>query len=110
VEPAHGESDVRVGLPHLANGPVPRAGHFLFGGPALGLRQLHTELGSPALENVPLESEPHAVAWLGGTEPPGRLISSGDFDPAGKRVDVGYQRECREIGCARSADLRFLSA
>src|SRR5262245_61763436 len=110
VKATYGEPDVRVCLPHVPNSLVAGSCYFCFRRPTLGLSEFDLSLGGPALEEVPLQKEPCAAARLGGTEPSRRLISSSDFDPPSKRVDIGHQRECREIGCARAPHVGFLSA
>src|SRR4029453_636577 len=109
IEPPNCEPDVRVRLPYIPDGFIASRRHLIFRRPAFGLREFHLSLSGPTLEEVPLQKEPCAAARLGGTEPSRRLISSSDFEPAGERIDIGYQRECREIGCAGAPPLGFLS-
>src|SRR5262249_14091138 len=105
VEAAEGKLDVGVGLPDLADGAVARRRDLILGGPTRRFGQLDAALTGSAIEELPLEEQPDAIARLGRAEPPGGLAVGGDPRAAQDGADVADQRQGRPVSGAGPADL-----
>src|SRR5262249_45842196 len=70
VEGRGGKLDVGVGFPAPADGAVGRRRDPILGGPTRRFGQLDPALTRPAIEELPLEEQPDAIARLSRTEPP----------------------------------------